>query len=64
MQMVVGFDFSRSNEWTGNKSYGRSLHDLSFENPYMKACRLLSYVVSKFDDDNIYPAYRFGCIST
>lgn len=62
--MVVGFDFSKSNEWTGSKSYGRSLHDLSFENPYMKACRLLSYVVSKFDDDNIYPAYRFGCIST
>lgn len=65
MQMVVGIDFSKSNEWTGEKSYRRSLHDIrGGETPYAKAMRIMSRVISRFDDDDIYPVYRFGCINT
>ena len=65
MQMAVGIDFSKSNEWTGKKSYQRGLHDTrGGETPYGKALRLMSSIVSRFDDDDIYPVYRFGCINT
>ncbi|TNJ26215.1 Copine I [Giardia muris] len=65
MQMVVGIDFSKSNEWTGEKSYGRGLHDLGVkETPYEKALRIMSRIVHEFDEDDIYPVYRFGCINT
>ena len=63
MQMVVGIDFSKSNEWTGEKTYQRGLYDSKCgETPYGKALRIMSTIVSRFDDDNIYPVYRFGCI--
>ena len=56
MQMVVGIDFSKSNEWTGEKSYQRGLHDTrGGETPYGKALRIMSSIVSRFDDDNMYP---------
>ncbi|ESU45162.1 Phospholipid-binding Copine Family Protein [Giardia duodenalis] len=65
MQMVVGIDFSKSNEWTGEKTYQRGLHDSKCgETPYAKALRIMSSIVSRFDDDDIYPVYRFGCINT
>lgn len=65
MQMIVGIDFSKSNEWTGEKSYHRSLHDISHgETPYVRALRIMSRVVKNFDDDDIYPVYRFGCLNT
>lgn len=65
MQMIVGIDFSKSNEWTGEKSYHHSLHDTSHgETPYVRALRIMSKVVKNFDDDDIYPVYRFGCLNT
>ena len=65
MQMVVGIDFSKSNEWTGEKSYQRGLHDTrGGETPYAKALRIMSRIIHKFDDDDIYPVYRFGCANT
>ncbi len=65
MQMVVGIDFSKSNEWTGEKSYHKALHDTrGGETPYGKALRIMSRIVHKFDDDDIYPVYRFGCANT
>ena len=64
MQLVFALDFSKSNEWTGEKCYRRSLHDLNFENPYMKILRIFSLVANRFDDDNIYPIYKFGDINT
>ncbi|EFO65522.1 Copine I [Giardia lamblia P15] len=65
MQMIVGIDFSKSNEWTGEKSYHCSLHDVSHgETPYIRALRIMSQIVKNFDDDDIYPVYRFGCLNT
>ncbi|TNJ28051.1 Phospholipid-binding Copine Family Protein [Giardia muris] len=65
MQMIVGIDYSKSNEWTGERSYGHKLHDLSVsETPYEKVIRIMSLVVHEFDEDDIYPVYRFGCVNT
>lgn len=64
MQMVVGIDFSRSNTWTGEHSYGRSLHDTSVETPYERCLRIIAPVMKEFDDDGVFPVYRFGCIDT
>ena len=48
----MGFDFSKSNEWTGEHAYGkRSLHDVSFKNPYMHCMEVMAPLVPKFDDD-------------
>lgn len=35
IKLMVGFDFSFSNTMSGRETYTRSLHDLSFNNPYM-----------------------------
>ena len=65
MQMVVGIDFSKSSGWTGEKSYHKALHDTrGGETPYGKALCIMSSVVSRFDDNDIYPVYRFGYINT
>eukprot|EP00703_Trepomonas_sp_PC1_P005050 JAP91556.1 Copine I [Trepomonas sp. PC1] len=64
IQMVVGFDFSKSNEWTGEHSYRQSLHALSPANPYLKALSVLQPLLHKFDEDGIIPAFRFGCAQT
>ena len=37
------------------------MHDTSFVNPYMRVLNILEPIISKFDDDNVYPAFRFGC---
>ena len=58
---MVGFDFSMSNRWTGEKSYHYSLHDADYLNPYLHIIQILEPIIPKFDDDCIIPAYRFGC---
>jgi hypothetical protein len=35
MQLVVAIDFSKSNEWTGENTYGKPLHGNDYLNPYM-----------------------------
>lgn len=60
-QIILAFDFSKSNEWSGEKTYQRSLHDITQETPYEKVCRLLIPVITSFDSDSIIPAIRFGC---
>ena len=62
--MVVGFDFSKSNEWSGEKNYRQSLHAISAINPYIRAISVLEPLIPKFDDDGIIPAFRFGCALT
>jgi len=57
----VGIDFSSSNNWTGKRSYGRALHDTSVETPYERCLRIINPVMKSFDEDNIFPVYRFGC---
>ncbi|CAL5997807.1 Copine_I [Hexamita inflata] len=60
MQLIVGFDFSKSNEWTGEKTYHKSLHGADYLNPYLHSLQVLEPIIPKFDDDGIIPAFRFG----
>lgn len=63
-QLVVGVDFTGSNEWSGKRSFaGRSLHDVSdpaSPNPYHQALTIVSKALWDFDDDHMIPAYGFG----
>jgi hypothetical protein len=67
--LIVAVDFTKSNEWTGEKSFGgRCLHDIDpqsvFMNPYQSVISVIGRVLEAFDDDNIIPAFGFGDIST
>lgn len=63
-QLMLAFDFSKSNVWSGLQTYRRSLHDTAQETPYEKVCRLMLPVIANFDDDGVIPALRFGCRDT
>lgn len=65
--LIVGIDFTKSNEWTGKHSFnGRSLHAISdsFPNPYEQAIQIVGETLSPFDDDNLIPCFGFGDVST
>ncbi|KAH7366352.1 hypothetical protein KP509_18G074700 [Ceratopteris richardii] len=65
--LIVGVDFTKSNEWTGKKSFnGRSLHALSegMFNPYQQAISIIGQTLSPFDDDNLIPCFGFGEVTT
>ncbi|XP_063941548.1 E3 ubiquitin-protein ligase RGLG2-like [Daucus carota subsp. sativus] len=60
--LIVGIDFTKSNEWTGARSYQRrSLHHLGDSlNPYEQAISIIGRTLSVFDEDNLIPCYGFG----
>jgi E3 ubiquitin-protein ligase RGLG len=60
--LIVGIDFTKSNEWTGKFSFhGRSLHHISSTpNPYEQAISIIGQTMSKFDEDNLIPCFGFG----
>ncbi|KZV46434.1 hypothetical protein F511_17875 [Dorcoceras hygrometricum] len=64
--LIVGIDFTKSNEWTGKRSYhGRSLHHTgSGLNPYEQAISIIGKTLVAFDDDNLIPCFGFGDAST
>ncbi|KMZ59905.1 putative Copine [Zostera marina] len=64
--LIVGIDFTKSNEWTGKSSFQRkSLHYLSdIQNPYEQAISILGRTLSSFDEDNLIPCFGFGDAST
>ncbi|KAE9272779.1 hypothetical protein PF001_g27791, partial [Phytophthora fragariae] len=67
--LVVGIDFTKSNQWTGERSLGgRCLHDIDpsgvFMNPYQSVISVIGRVLEAFDDDNIIPAFGFGDMTT
>ncbi|KAL9254879.1 E3 ubiquitin-protein ligase RGLG2-like protein [Drosera capensis] len=64
--LIVGIDFTKSNEWTGALSFGhRSLHHLGDSpNPYEQAISIIGRTLSNFDEDNLIPCYGFGDAST
>jgi len=67
--LIVGVDFTKSNEWTGEKSFGgRCLHDIDLQglhsNPYQMAIRIVGSTLEAFDDDGEIPAFGFGCAKT
>jgi hypothetical protein len=65
-QLIVGVDFTGSNQVTGEKSFGgRCLHDTAHGmNPYQKSLGIIAKVLADFDDDNLIPAYGFGDLRT
>ncbi|CAJ1938208.1 unnamed protein product [Sphenostylis stenocarpa] len=64
--LIVGIDFTKSNEWTGKRSFNRkSLHHIgSDHNPYEQAISIIGKTLSAFDEDNLIPCFGFGDAST
>uniref|UniRef100_A0A0D9YIX3 RING-type domain-containing protein n=1 Tax=Oryza glumipatula TaxID=40148 RepID=A0A0D9YIX3_9ORYZ len=64
--LIVGIDFTKSNEWLGKFSFhGRSLHHISnAPNPYEQAISIIGQTLSKFDEDNLIPCFGFGDATT
>ena len=65
--LVIGIDFTKSNTWTGKKTFGgRNLHtiDTNIVNPYQFAIKTICKTLSRFDDDNLIPAFYFGDTET
>jgi len=70
--LIIGIDFTKSNTWTGERSFGgRCLHALSpgcksdsdsgwTQNPYQRAISVIGRTLEAFDDDNLIPAFGFG----
>ncbi|CAJ2669674.1 unnamed protein product [Trifolium pratense] len=64
--LIVGVDFTKSNEWTGKNSFHRqSLHHIGSDlNPYEQAISIIGKTMAEFDDDNLIPCFGFGDAST
>jgi len=64
--LVIGIDFTKSNTWNGQRSFGgRSLHLISdMPNPYEQVIEILGKTLEAFDDDHYIPSFIFGDIST
>ncbi|XP_023003248.1 E3 ubiquitin-protein ligase RGLG3-like isoform X2 [Cucurbita maxima] len=60
--LILGIDFTKSNEWTGRHSFRRrSLHSIgSIPNPYEQAISIIGQTLSPFDDDGLIPCLGFG----
>ncbi|XP_052182544.1 E3 ubiquitin-protein ligase RGLG1-like [Diospyros lotus] len=60
--LIVGIDFTKSNEWTGARSFHRrSLHHIGdVPNPYEQAISIIGKTLSTFDEDNLIPCFGFG----
>ncbi|XP_058763546.1 E3 ubiquitin-protein ligase RGLG4-like [Vicia villosa] len=64
--LILGIDFTKSNEWTGKVSFNnRSLHAIGeTPNPYEKAISIIGKTLAPFDDDNLIPCFGFGDATT
>ncbi|MCL7021731.1 hypothetical protein MKW94_001205 [Papaver nudicaule] len=64
--LIVGIDFTKSNEWTGARSFNhKSLHHIGESpNPYEQAISIIGRTLSSFDEDNLIPCFGFGDAST
>ncbi|XAR58234.1 hypothetical protein NMG60_11026649 [Bertholletia excelsa] len=53
--LIVGIDFTKSNEWTGGRSFSRrSLHQVGDGlNPYEQAISIIGKTLAAFDEDNL-----------
>ncbi|KAM4080288.1 hypothetical protein ACJW30_11G003700 [Castanea mollissima] len=61
-KLLIGIDFTKSNEWTGKVSFNnRSLHAIGYtSNPYEKVISVMGKTLSPFDEDNLIPCFGFG----
>ncbi|KAK9073570.1 hypothetical protein SSX86_007894 [Deinandra increscens subsp. villosa] len=64
--LIVGVDFTKSNEWTGARSFNRRcLHHIGNDmNPYEAAISIIGRTLASFDEDNLIPCFGFGDAST
>eukprot|EP01025_Chloroclados_australasicus_P062492 TRINITY_DN820_c0_g1_i5.p1 TRINITY_DN820_c0_g1~~TRINITY_DN820_c0_g1_i5.p1 ORF type:complete len:529 (+),score=47.86 TRINITY_DN820_c0_g1_i5:84-1670(+) len=65
--LIIGIDFTKSNEWTGKDSFdGRNLHSIqdNILNPYEEAMAIVANTLPKFDEDAQIPCYGFGDVTT
>ncbi|KAH6765479.1 Copine phospholipid-binding family [Perilla frutescens var. hirtella] len=64
--LILGIDFTKSNEWTGKYSFHRkSLHALGrTTNPYEQAISIIGRTLSPFDEDSLIPCFGFGDATT
>lgn len=64
--LILGIDFTKSNEWSGRYSFNRrSLHAVGeTPNPYEQAISIIGRTLSPFDEDNLIPCFGFGDAST
>ncbi|KAF8411722.1 hypothetical protein HHK36_004280 [Tetracentron sinense] len=64
--LILGIDFTKSNDWTGKYSFNRkSLHAIgNTPNPYEQAISIIGRTLSPFDEDNLIPCFGFGDAST
>jgi E3 ubiquitin-protein ligase RGLG len=60
--LILGIDFTKSNEWTGKQSFGgQSLHRIGdTPNPYEQAISIIGKTLAPFDEDNLIPCFGFG----
>lgn len=60
--LILGIDFTKSNEWTGRQSFGgQSLHRVGdTPNPYEQAISIIGKTLAPFDEDNLIPCFGFG----
>ncbi|KAL4642612.1 hypothetical protein ACB092_02G032300 [Castanea dentata] len=64
--LIVGIDFTKSNEWIGAKSFQKqSLHHIGGGlYPYEQSISIIGKTLPAFDEDNLIPCFGFGDAST
>jgi len=65
--LIIGVDFTKSNEWTGKNTFGgRCLHDLGagVMNPYQRVMDVMCRTLEPFDEDRLIPVFGFGDVTT
>ncbi|XP_019053698.1 PREDICTED: E3 ubiquitin-protein ligase RGLG2-like [Nelumbo nucifera] len=64
--LILGIDFTKSNEWTGKNSFqNRSLHAIGdTPNPYEQVIMIIGKTLAPFDEDNLIPCFGFGDATT
>eukprot|EP01023_Acetabularia_acetabulum_P000267 TRINITY_DN10110_c1_g1_i1.p2 TRINITY_DN10110_c1_g1~~TRINITY_DN10110_c1_g1_i1.p2 ORF type:complete len:429 (+),score=41.93 TRINITY_DN10110_c1_g1_i1:275-1561(+) len=65
--LIIGIDYTKSNEWTGTESYkGTNLHSIGMDtfNPYEEAIAIIAHTLPLLDEDSMIPCFGFGDVST
>ncbi|CAI8594819.1 unnamed protein product [Vicia faba] len=64
--LILGIDFTKSNECTGMHSFNRKSlhHNGNGPNTYEQAISIVGKTLAAFDEDNLIPCFGFGDAST